>query len=644
MSPRKKPSFGRRLVTFVTSAAVIAILAIVNRPMVAFGQEQYHQFQINRDSYKSEYGHWDMLPVPAEFKVNAIHAALLPTGKVLIIAGSGNKEDQFKAGKFKSLIWDPATNHFKLLYTPSDVFCAGHSFLTNGNLLVAGGTKKYEVLEAKIKKAAGVLKLTQWSPESGTTEIDKGTIVTSKTGVKYKLTSDVKLPAATKASEAATKVTPSEVEVWIEAVEPGKNSLIPKPMEFTVDGLTGDDRQTIKGLTEKLTLEKQEYTGADVSYEFNPFTEKYVRVGNLKEARWYPTLIPTADGDVLALSGLDQFGRIDTGKTEVYDEKTQKWAFKPSINRYFPTYPSVFLMQNEKLFYSGSNAGYGSDTEGRTPGIWDLKTNKFQEVTGLRQPELNETSSSVLLAPAQDQKVMFLGGGGVGESQVSTKRTDIIDLDESANPTWKPGPDLPNPARYLSTVLLPDDTLFTSHGSSGYRGKGNSDLKTAQIYHPDTNMFAKAADPTVGRNYHAEALLLPDGRIITLGSDPLYDKTDKNPGKFEQRIEIFSPPYLYHGDRPTITDGPKSVTRGNSFKFLTPDASAITSARLMRPSSVTHSTDVEQRSIALDVTKSGDSIGVTIPKEAGLVPSGWYMLFVTNADGTPSVAKWVLVE
>ena len=72
----------------------------------------------------------------------------------------------------------------------------------------------------------------------------------------------------------------------------------------TIEGLTGDDKKTVYGITEKLTMEKQEYTGAEYSYEFNPFTEKYERVGNLNVPRWYPTLIPTADNTVLALSGV----------------------------------------------------------------------------------------------------------------------------------------------------------------------------------------------------------------------------------------------------------------------------------------------------------------------------------------------------
>ena len=66
----------------------------------------------------------------------------------------------------------------------------------------------------------------------------------------------------------------------------------------------------------------------------------------------------------------------------------------------------------------------------------------------------------------------------------------------------------------------------------------------------------------------------------------------------------------------------------------------------MRPSAVTHVTDVEQRSVALEVTHDagGDSFGVTIPDRPGLLPSGWYMLFATGEDDAPSEARWVRVE
>ena len=76
-------------------------------------------------------------------------------------------------------------------------------------------------------------------------------------------------------------------------------------------------------------------------------------------------------------------------------------------------------------------------------------------------------------------------------------------------------------ARYLSAVVLPDDTVLTTGGAWDYRGRGDSDVLAANFYHPDSNTFTPAAAPEVGRGYHSEALLLPDGRVVTLGSDPL---------------------------------------------------------------------------------------------------------------------------
>jgi hypothetical protein len=366
------------------------------------------------------------------------------------------------------------------------------------------------------------------------------------------------------------------------------------------------------------------------------------------KARWYPTLAELPNGDILAVSGLDQFGRMIPGDNERYVKDQRRWVDAPQLKRVFPTYPALHLMADGRLFFSGANAGYGSDTEGRTPGLWDLRRNRFTPVPGLRDPRMTETASSVLLAPAQRQQVMVFGGGEIGESPVSTARTDIVDL-ASPKPVYRPGPDLPAPTRYLSTVLLPDDTVFTTGGSSGYRGgeyrgKPRSDLFNAQIYRPSTNRFETAAESTVGRNYHSEALLLPDGRVITLGGDPLYDATGKGPGTFEQRIEVYSPPYLFKGDRPTVTGGPAAVQRGTTVTFTTPDAARIRTARLMRPSAVTHATDVDQRSVALDITPTAGGVKLSVPAQKGLVPSGWYMLFVTDDRGVPSVARWVQVR
>jgi hypothetical protein len=649
MKPRPRPSTARRLLSGAIGLVVLGLLVFVNRPVVAFGSDALHDFSINRDSYKRKHGHWARLPVPRNFRVNAIHAALLHTGKVLIIAGSGNNREDFEAGTFRTVLYDPAKNSFNEVPTPTDVFCAGHTFLPSGNLLVAGGTKSYEVLEKDITHAAGVMKIKNESPAGGSRVFPKGTRLTGTDGRAYLTRDDVTVPAATAMKHGDKVMTHAgAAEVWVDAEAVGDASIVDHPAQYAVSGLTGLDRRNIYGVSDKITREKQEYGGDKTSYEFDPRTERYVRTGDMVKARWYPTLAELPNGDVLAVSGLDEFGRMLPGDNERYVKDQRRWVDAPKLKRVFPTYPGLHLMADGRLFFSGSNSGYGSDTEGRTPGLWDVRTNRFQTVPGLPEARLTETSSSVLLPPAQDQRVMLFGGGEVGESAVSTRRTAIADLD-GPRPAYLPGPDLPQPARYLSTVLLPDDTVLTTGGSSGYRGgeyrgRTRRDLFNTQIYRPAGDRFEKAAESTIGRNYHSEALLLSDGRVITMGSDPLYDPAGLDPGTFEQRIEVYSPPYLFKGERPVIAGGPAAVQRGTTVDFTTPDAARIRAARLLRPGAVTHVTDVDQRSVALDVTRSARGVALSVPKAKGLVPSGWYMLFLVDDKGVPSAGRWVQVR
>lgn len=445
MSPRPRPTVARRLLSGFVTLVVLTVLAVVNRPMVVFGAEKLHEFQISRPSYTQKHGYWSRLPVPADFRVNAIHAALLHTGKVLIIAGSGNDRENFEAGTFRTVLYDPALDKFTEVPTPTDVFCAGHTFLANGNLLVAGGTKSYEVLEKDIANAAGVMKIKNESAVGGPRFFPKGTRLTGKNGFAYLTRADVTVPAAVTMKHGDEVMTHAgEAEVWVDAELAGDTAIVRGPAQYALAGLTGDDRRNLYGLADKITREKQEYGGDNTSYEFDPNTERYIRTGNMVKPRWYPTLAETPNGDVLAVSGLDGFGRMLPGNNERYLAGQRRWVDAPELTRVFPTYPGLHLMQDGRLFFSGSNSGYGSDTEGRTPGLWDLTNNRFQTVPGLPDSSMTETSSSVLLAPAQDQKVMIFGGGEIGESPVSTARTAIADLDEP-KPTYGPGPTCPNP-------------------------------------------------------------------------------------------------------------------------------------------------------------------------------------------------------
>ena len=189
-------------------------------------------------------------------------------------------------------------------------------------------------------------------------------------------------------------------------------------------------------------------------------------------------------------------------------------------------------------------------------------------------------------------------------------------------------------------MILPDDTVLTTGGSEDYRGRGDSNILKARTLRPeDQHVSRGVADPLVGRNYHSGALLLPDGRVMIFGSDSLYaDKANTKPGDFEQRIEIYTPPYLYRDARPKLAAGRRAEDRSRAARrrtFTTAHASTIKTARLIRPSAFTHVTDVEQRSIALDLKKTKDGITVTVPKDRD---AGAVRLVHAVRDGRPGHA------
>ncbi|MEU1697880.1 kelch motif-containing protein [Streptomyces pseudogriseolus] len=638
----------RRARRIAIGTAVVLALAGMNGPwLYRFSTEKYHQYKINQPEYKAANGKWEIVEFPEEYRQNTIHAALLRTGKVLLVAGSGNDQDNFDAKKYDTRIWDPVKKTIKKVPTPTDLFCTGHTQLANGNLLIAGGTKRYEKLKGDVKKAGGLMLVHNENPDKPIT-LPAGTKFTGKENGKTFVSKDpVLVPRAEKKFDPETGeflgTTPGVGRIYVEAQEEGAKYETGTQDNYRVQGLTGADARNTYGIAEKLALDKKDFQGIRDAYEFDPVAEKYIKVDPMKEARWYPTLTTLSDGKILSVSGLDDIGQLVPGKNEIYDPETKEWEYTDEV-RQFPTYPALFLMQNGKIFYSGSNAGYGPDDVGRDPGVWDVKTNKFKEVPGLSDPDLMETSNTVLLPPAQDERYMVIGGGGVGESQKSSEKTRIVDL-KADDPAFVDGPSLDKGTRYPQASILPNDEVLISGGSQDYRGRGDSNILEARIYDTEKNELRRVADPLVGRNYHSGSILLPDGRVMFFGSDSLYaDKANTKPGEFEQRIEIYTPPYLYGDDeQPDLSGGPQTIERGGSGTFTSRDAASVKKVRLIRPSATTHVTDVDQRSIALDFTTDGDKVTVTVPKNRNLVQSGWYMLFITDANGTPSKAQWVQV-
>jgi hypothetical protein len=468
-------------------------------------------------------GSWQVSPTPTP--VAAIHVALMHTGKVLLVAGSGNDKSDFDAGTFRTSIWDPKTNTFQSVATPWDAFCSGHAFLPDGRLLVTGGTAGY--------------------------------------------------PTGTNAN----------------------------------------------------------YAGTNRAFIFDPVQGKYTAAPDSSISRWYPSVVELGDGRLLTVGGFDQNRKRST-KQEIFDGTSWTAAQPPPDGlSYMPTYPALHLLSDGRLFYSGANV---LGTSSAQPGIWDLSGNTYQDVPGLQKRALRDEGMSVLLPPAQDQRVLVVGGGKTNGTSAPTDTAAVVNL-KDANPRYEATAPIDVPKLYVSDVILPDSTVLETGGASTSVKVGNNPVFSAQVFDPKTDTWSKAATPTVPRVYHSSAILLPDGRVATFGGNPV--------GSFEYRIEIYSPSYLSTGaERPKITAAPTEISYGGQYALTTTQASPLSSAVLVRPAAVTHSSDSNQRLVRLGLTRTANGVDVSVPQNPNLTPPGWYMLFVLDSTGVPSVASWVHVS
>ena len=168
----------------------------------------------------------------------------------------------------------------------------------------------------------------------------------------------------------------------------------------------------------------------------------------------------------------------------------------------------------------------------------------------------------------------------------------------------------------------------------------------ADLYDPTSNSFSSAGQNVYARLYHTTSLLLPDATVWLAGSNPAR-------GTYEPHMEIYQPAYLFTRDannnvilatRPTIASAPSTIAWGGQFVVSTPDAASISQVVLVKDGSSTHAFDMDQRLVGMNFTAGSGTLTVTAPPNANIAPPGYYMVFLINSAGVPSVANFVLLS
>lgn len=414
---------------------------------------------------------------------------------------------------------------------------------------------------------------------------------------------------------------------------------VPKDMFCAGHVTLPDGRVLIQGGTKSYptTAGGADYGGLKDAWTFDPDTNTFTTVTDANEGHWYPTLTALGDGDVWMGGGLkeDTTGAVNT---EHWDTRAGTWLGTgqvPQTWSYWGLYPHMFLLADGRLFYSGGHV-FGNGLPGSGASIYDRQAATVADVPGLRSKDLRDQSASVLLPPAQDQKVMITGGGNINTNLPGIKQTDVIDL-KRPTPSYVPGPDLPGDGKmYVNATILPDRTVLTTNGGK-FNRDASANVMTAAVYDPSSGAWTPMAADPVGRNYHSSAVLLPDGRVAVFGSNP-------GDGTFELRISVYSPTYLHKGGRPVISGAPATVAHGQQFTFGVDSDTTVRWAQLVRPMSVTHQMDSNMRLVDLPVTVTDGVATVSVPANRNLLPPGPYLLNVTDSEGIPSTSEWVMVQ
>jgi hypothetical protein len=348
---------------------------------------------------------------------------------------------------------------------------------------------------------------------------------------------------------------------------------------------------------------------------YDPTNNSWVRPSNMNAGRWYPTNTTLADGDVLVVSG-----DVDTTQgvnrlPQVWRPATGEWRDLTTAQLALPLYPFMYLAPNGRVFAAGpSQTTRYLDTSGG--GSWSVVANSNY---GYR-----DYGSSVLY---DDGKVLIVGGG-----DPPTNTAEVIDLN-AGTPAWRSVAPMTYKRRQMNATLLPDGTVLVTGGSSA-TGWDNSAgaVYAGELWNPVAETWTRVASFTKYRGYHSFTLLLPDGRVLSGGGDGNQD------------ADVYEPGYLFRGARPVITSAPGVVTYGGSFFVQTPNAAQISRVSLVRLSSVTHSFNMDQRINRLSFSAGADGLDVAGPTNANLSPPGYYMLFILNGSGVPSVAKIVRLD
>jgi YVTN family beta-propeller protein len=368
--------------------------------------------------------------------------------------------------------------------------------------------------------------------------------------------------------------------------------------------IAGGDNWTGSGTTN---------TGNANSNVFSYTGNTLTRGNNMNRARWYSSSTALVNGEIYVQGG--------NGGGDLPEVRDANGSFRlltgANTSPYSATFPRNFLAPDGRVF--------GYDTNGNMYFVSTAGAGSLVSAGQYNSANAGWTSSAAMFRPG---RILQMGGNSNGAV--------VIDIN-GPQPVVTTTQLMSSQRQWVSATVMADGRVVATGGTAvdnQLTGINNS----AEVWNPATGTWTVGPSGSRARMYHSGALLLPDATVMVHGGGA--------PGPLNnQHAEIYQPSYLFTSagalaPRPAIVSAPSAIDNGQHFNIDVGSAN-ISRVTMVRSGSVTHSVNMDQRFLELPFTASGGILDIEAPPRASDAPGGYYMLFVIDNQGVPSMAKIV---